>query len=77
MGLLLLHVLAAWQIRPYVLAKRERISTMPDLTPRRMRSAIWAGAGVGALMASAVLLWVHYGSAVFFEMIAAGLASCF
>jgi hypothetical protein len=54
---------------------------MPDLvssaTPWRVRSAVWAGAGVGALMAAAVLLWVHYGSAVFFEMIAAGFASCF
>ncbi len=51
---------------------------MPDLvtsaTPWRMRYALWAGAG--ALMAAAVLLWVHYGSAVFFEMIVAGFASC-
>ena len=54
---------------------------MPDLvssvTPWRMRPALWAGAGTGVLMAAAVLLWVHYGSAVFFEMIAAGFASCF
>jgi hypothetical protein len=52
---------------------------MPDLVssaaPWRMRSTVWAG--IGALMAAAVLLWVHYGSAVFFEMIAAGFASCF
>jgi hypothetical protein len=44
-------------------------------TPWR-RYAVWASAGIGALMASAVLLWVHYGSAVFFEMIAAGFAFC-
>jgi membrane-associated phospholipid phosphatase len=54
---------------------------MPDLvttaTPWRMPSAIWAGVGAGALMVAAVLLWVHYGSAVFFEMIVAGFASCF
>jgi hypothetical protein len=52
---------------------------MPDLvgsaTPWRLRSAVWAC--VGALMAAAVLLWAHYGGAVFFEMIAAGFASCF
>jgi hypothetical protein len=42
-----------------------------------MRPAIWVGAGIGALMAPALLLWVHYGSAVFFEIIVAGLASCF
>jgi hypothetical protein len=55
---------------------------MPDHgrppTRWRMPPAVWAGAGVGgALAAAAVLLWVHYGSAVFFEMIAAGFASCF
>jgi hypothetical protein len=38
---------------------------------------MWAGAGIGALSVAAVLLWAHYGSAVFFEMIIAGLASCF
>jgi hypothetical protein len=43
-----------------------------------IRPAVWAaGAGIGALAASAFLLWHLYGSAVFFEMIAAGLASCF
>jgi hypothetical protein len=29
-----------------------------------------------ALMAAAVALWVHYGTAVFYEMIAAGVAWC-
>jgi hypothetical protein len=43
-----------------------------------MHPAVWAGAGVGgALTAVAALLWAHYGSAVFFEVIAAGLASCY
>jgi hypothetical protein len=52
---------------------------MPDLvgpaTPWLMRSALWAG--IGALVASTLVLWIHYGGAVFFEMIATGLASCF
>jgi hypothetical protein len=54
-------------------------SATPVLSSRawRMRPATLAGAAVaGALMAAAVLLWDHYGSAVFFEMIAAGFASC-
>ena len=34
-------------------------------------------AGAGILLALAVALWAHYGSAVFFEMIAAGIAACF
>jgi hypothetical protein len=55
---------------------------MPDRVipsmPPRVPPAVWAGAGiVGALAAGAVLLWAHYGSAVFFEMIMAGLAFCF
>jgi hypothetical protein len=32
--------------------------------------------GVGLLLAAAVL-WLHYGSTVFFEMIASGFAACF
>jgi hypothetical protein len=32
---------------------------------------------VGALVSVAVALWAHYGTAVFFEMIHAGLALCF
>jgi hypothetical protein len=52
-------------------------SVIPSM-PSRVRPAIWAGAGiVGALAAAAILLWAHYGSAVFFEMIMAGVAFCF
>jgi hypothetical protein len=46
-------------------------------TSWRVRFAVWASAGVGALVSATVLLWAHYGSAIFFEMIAAGFASCF
>jgi hypothetical protein len=35
-------------------------------------------AGVGAiLLATSGVLWAHYGTAVFYEMIVAGLAFCF
>jgi hypothetical protein len=46
-------------------------------TSWRVRTAVWASAGVGALAFVTVLLWARYGGAVFFEMIAAGFASCF
>jgi hypothetical protein len=46
-------------------------------TSWRVPCALGAGAGVGVLAAAALLLWTHYGNAVFFEMILAGLASCF
>ena len=32
---------------------------------------------VGALLIGASVLWVHYGTAVFFEMITSGIAACF
>lgn len=39
--------------------------------------AIVALAVVVMLLAGASALWVHYGTAVFFETIAAGIAACF
>jgi hypothetical protein len=50
------------------------VSTMP----MRLRPAIWLGAAVvGLMLAGTIALWAHLGSAVFFEMIAAGFAACF
>jgi hypothetical protein len=46
--------------------------------PPQVRPAVWVGAGVvGALVAGTALLWAHYGSAVFFETVLAGLSFCF
>jgi hypothetical protein len=50
------------------------------LLPQRLaaRSIILAAAGiVGLLLVASLALWVHYGSAVFYEMILAGIAACF
>jgi hypothetical protein len=42
------------------------------------RNALLLAAGVvGLLLAGAIALWVHYGTAVFFETIRAGLVACF
>lgn len=40
---------------------------------------IVAGAAVlvAAILLGAAVLWIHYGTAVFFEMIASGIAACF
>ena len=39
---------------------------------------VWSAATFGALaVAAAAALWIYYGTAVFFEMIAAGIAACF
>jgi hypothetical protein len=39
---------------------------------------VWSAATSGALaVLGAAALWFHYGAAVFFEMIAAGISACF
>jgi hypothetical protein len=45
----------------------------------RVASAIiWGAASLGALaLLGAAALWFHCGTAVFFEMIAAGISACF
>jgi hypothetical protein len=45
--------------------------------PGFSRPLVLIAAVVGALLAGTVALWAHYGTAVFYEMIAAGLAACF
>ena len=40
------------------------------------RPLLIAAAVVGILLAATVALWAHYGTAVFYEMIVAGLAAC-
>ena len=44
-----------------------------------LRSAIvWGAATLGAVvLLAAGALWFHYGTTVFFEMIAAGVSACF
>jgi hypothetical protein len=45
---------------------------------RLARAVVAGGAGLGAvLLLAAAALWLHYGTAVFFEMIASGFAACF
>jgi hypothetical protein len=59
---------------------------MPDAatTPSRQTpprqapiAAIIVAGVVGMLLAATIALWVHYGSAVFYEMLLSGLAACF
>ena len=44
--------------------------------PRLSRPLLIGAAGVGLLLAGTVALWAHYGTAVFYEMILAGIALC-
>ena len=45
---------------------------------RRAPALLIGAAGLGvAVLAGALVLWFHYGTAVFFEMIASGISACF
>lgn len=52
---------------------------IPTEPSRKVASAIvMSAAGLGAaILLGAAVLWFHYGTAVFFEMIASGIAACF
>jgi hypothetical protein len=53
---------------------------MPDVVseapPLFSRPLLLIAAAVGILVAGTVALWAHYGTAVFYEMIVAGIAAC-
>jgi len=60
------------------------VSTQPEIIPatrpsRGVASAIvLGGAGIGiTVLLGALVLWFRYGTTVFFEMMASGIAACF
>ena len=53
---------------------------MPDtVTPQNVtpRTALVIAGALGIVFAGTLALWAHFGTAVFYEMIAAGIAACF
>jgi hypothetical protein len=55
---------------------------MPEIVSSTLRTTsrplvLAAAVAAGMLLAAALALWAYYGSTVFYEMIAAGLAACF
>jgi hypothetical protein len=42
-----------------------------------LRALVFTAAALGALLAATLALWMHQGTAVFFEMIRTGLMACF
>jgi len=69
---------------PYLNPMVQPVSTqhgMMAATPPQGRVAsaiVWGAAGLGALVVvGAAALWFHYGTTVFYEMIAAGISACF
>lgn len=54
-------------------------SVSDNRLPGRLPTVIMAAALIafGLALAAAVVLWIHYGTAMFFQILAAGLAACF
>jgi hypothetical protein len=50
--------------------------TASATTPVLARPLVIIAAAVGVVLAGTVALWAHYGTAVFYEMIVAGIAAC-
>jgi hypothetical protein len=56
------------------------VSTQQEIpaASRVLPAIMMSGAGLGvALVVGALVLWFHYGTTVFFEMVASGIAACF
>ena len=62
--------------RSYVMDMPDDITISDAIAPRRAAIVIAAGA-LGLVLAGTVALWAHYGTAIFLEMIRAGMAACF
>jgi hypothetical protein len=64
-----------------VRAQRAYLKAMPmpavANAPLTSRPLLVLAAIAGLLIAATLALWAHYGTAVFFEVIAAGVAACF
>ena len=62
----------------------QQVTSQHEILPQsrsvgRIGPAIaWGGAGLGIIvLLGALALWFHYGTAVFFEMVASGVSACF
>ena len=52
--------------------------TMPETASiRRHALPLLLGGIVVSLLAGTIMLWAHYGTAIFLEMIQSGLVACF
>ena len=54
----------------------EAVVDVATSTPGFSRPLLIAAGAFGVLLAATVALWMHYGTAVFYEMIVAGIAAC-
>jgi hypothetical protein len=50
--------------------------TTSTVTTSISRPLVVVAGAAGLVLAATVALWAHYGTAVFFEMVVAGIAAC-
>ncbi len=68
---------------PYLNPMAQPVSTQQGLIAAQPQGGVasaivWGAASLGVVvLLGAAVLWFHYGTAVFFEMIAAGISACF
>ena len=63
-------------VQPIATSQAMTAATRPQ--GRVAAMIVWGAASLGALvLLASALLWFHYGTTVFFEMIAAGISACF
>ena len=69
---------------PYLNVMAQQVTSRPEMMPQSRPAGgiglvlAWGGAGLASIVLLGTLaLWFHYGTAVFFEMIASGVSACF
>jgi len=62
----------SWPVEPRDIDARDGSAAASLLS----RPLMLIAAAVGAVLAATVALWAHYGTAVFYEVIVAGIAAC-
>jgi len=75
-------VLALRRVCPYLKLMVQLVSVqglVHTARPSTLGAVVfWISGGLGAVaLLAALALWYHYGTAVFFETIAAGISGCF
>jgi hypothetical protein len=80
----LIAALARRRGRPYLNVMAQPLSSQQEMIAisrpwSGAKSAmIWGGAGLAAaILLGTAVLWFHYGTAVFVEMVASGISACF
>ena len=68
----------------YLKVMGQQVTSQQRMMPRSRPSGgvgsalAWGGAGLtGIVVLGTLVLWFHYGTAVFFETVAAGISACF